>query len=53
MGFVRLVIKDIMINYITESQYAYYWAKWIGNKDIMIDRITESEYAYWWAKEYW
>ena len=33
-----------------DSETAYLWAFYIGNKDIMIDRITESVWAYCWAK---
>ena len=41
--------KEIM-NRITESEYAYYWARYIGNQDAMIDRVTESQWIYYWAK---
>jgi hypothetical protein len=40
-----------MIDRVTDSKYAYYWAMNIGNQDIMIDRITDSKYAYYWAKD--
>ncbi len=30
-----------MINHITDSQYAYWWASDIGNADIMKSRVTE------------
>ncbi|TXG84165.1 MAG: hypothetical protein E6R13_03405 [Spirochaetes bacterium] len=39
-----------MINRVTKSEWAYYWAIDIGNQDIMIHRITESKWAYYWAK---
>jgi phenolic acid decarboxylase len=40
-----------IINRITDSKWAYRWARYIGNRDVMIDRITESEYAYRWARD--
>ena len=33
--------RDIMINRITSSEYAYYWAKNIGNHDVMKSKITK------------
>jgi hypothetical protein len=39
------VIKNIEI----PSEWAYGWAKDIGDKEVMRDRITESEWAYYWA----
>jgi hypothetical protein len=32
-----------------DSETAFFWARFIGNKDIMIDKITESEWACYWA----
>ncbi len=51
LSIIRQMPLDEVAQRITDSKYAYYWAKNIGNKDIMIDRITESEYAYWWAMD--
>ena len=31
------------------SEWAYYWARCIGNKDVMINQVTESEWAFDWA----
>lgn len=36
---VLAVIKDINI----PSEWAYYWARSIGNKDIMLSRMSESD----------
>jgi len=40
--------KEIM-DKITNSVYAYRWARDIGNRDLMIDRITDYNNAYRWA----
>jgi len=48
---IRELDKQEMIDRVTDSYYAYLWAKKIGNHDVMIDRVTESEGAYWWAKD--
>ena len=37
-----------MIEKITESEYAYKWAKYIGNRDVMISKINDSKYAAEW-----
>ncbi|TXG81263.1 MAG: hypothetical protein E6R13_06620 [Spirochaetes bacterium] len=50
LSIIRQMPLDEVAQHITESKYAYCWAKDIGNKDIMIDRITDSEWAYYWAK---
>ena len=50
LTITRQMTFDEVIPHITNSEYAYYWAKDIGNRDIMIDRITDSDYAYAWAK---
>jgi len=48
---VRQMTFDEVIPHITDSEYAYQWAKNIGNQDIMINHITDSYYAYRWAKD--
>ncbi len=50
LAITRQMSFDEVIPHITDSQYAYFWAIYIGNQDIMIDRITDSKYAYYWAK---
>ena len=42
-------LKDFFDFNKFDSETAYYWAHYIGDKEIMIDRITDSQYAYWWA----
>jgi hypothetical protein len=49
LTITRQMTFDEVIPHITDSHYAYYWAKYIGNTDIMIDRITNSQHAYTWA----
>ena len=44
----ELSLDEVMLS-ITESEPAYKWAYYIGNRDIMINHITDSEYAFWWA----
>jgi hypothetical protein len=39
-----------IINRITDSKWAYFWARNIGDREVMIDRITNSEDAYYWAR---
>jgi hypothetical protein len=41
---------DEVAQHITDSEYAYFWARDIGNQDIMINCITDSVYAYCWAR---
>lgn len=47
------LIKEISLedvaHSITVSEWAYMWARCIGNRDIMISKINESEYAFEWA----
>ena len=31
------------------EQWAYEWARWIGNENLMIKRINSEYLAYWWA----
>ena len=50
LSIMRQMPLHEVAQHITESKYAYWWARDIGNRDIMIDRITESEYAYLWAR---
>ena len=50
LSIMRQMPLHEVAQHITESKYAYRWARRIGNTDIMIDRITDSYYAYWWAK---
>jgi hypothetical protein len=33
---------------VTDSQFAFYWAKYFGDKEIMRDRITEP----FWKEEF-
>ena len=40
------IIKDIKI----PSEWAYMWAKYIGDREIMRDRVTDSQWAYMWIK---
>ena len=40
-------LNEVMLS-ITESKYAYYWARDIGNKDIMKSRVTESVWIEKW-----
>jgi hypothetical protein len=49
LSIIRQMPLDEVAQHITDSEYAYRWARFIGNKDIMIDRVTESEWAYYWA----
>ncbi len=49
LSITRQMSLDEVAQHITDSGYAYYWARDIGNRDIMIDRITDSKYAYLWA----
>jgi hypothetical protein len=51
LSIIRQMSLNEVAQYITDSVYAYWWARRIGNMDIMIDRITDSEYAYYWAKD--
>ncbi len=50
LSVIRQMPLNEVTQHITESKYAYYWAKDIGNKDIMINRVTDSEWAYYWAR---
>jgi hypothetical protein len=50
LSIVRQMPLDEVAQHITDSEYAYRWARVIGNRDIMINRITDSEYAYRWAR---
>ena len=45
----EISLYEVMLS-ITESEYAFYWARDIGNIDIMINKITESKWAYEWAR---
>ncbi len=49
------IIRQMSLNeaaqHITESEYAYCWARHIGNRDIMINHIIDSQYAYYWARD--
>jgi hypothetical protein len=36
---------------IIDSEWAYQWAKVIGDREIMRDRVTNSEWAYYWARD--
>jgi hypothetical protein len=40
--------RDIMVDKITESGWAFHWASNIGNRDIMKSRVTEPYWIYWW-----
>jgi hypothetical protein len=51
LSIIRQMPLDEVVQHITDSEYAYYWAMNIGNRDIMIDRITDSKYAYCWARD--
>jgi hypothetical protein len=51
LSIIRQMPLDEVAQHITDSKYAYWWARDIGNKDIMIDRITDSYYAYCWARD--
>ena len=51
LTIIRQMSLNEVAQHITDSYYAYYWARRIGNKDIMIDCITESQLAYWWAMD--
>ncbi len=44
----EITLHEVMLS-ITKSEWAYRWARNIGNEDIMIDKINESEWAYTWA----
>jgi hypothetical protein len=46
---IRELDKQEIMDRITDSEYAYWWARHIGNQEVMIDRVTDSEYAYMWA----
>lgn len=48
---VREILFDKFIQYVTSSEYAYYWARDIGNHNVMMLRITESQWAYCWARD--
>ena len=37
-----------MINKVTDSKWAYHWAKYIGNKDVMKTKITGYYYINLW-----
>jgi len=47
---IRELDKQEMIDRITESEYAYLWARDIGDEEVMVDRVTDSYYAYVWAR---
>jgi hypothetical protein len=49
LSIIRQMPLDEVAQHITDSAYAYYWARRIGNTDIMIDHVTTSAYAYYWA----
>ncbi len=49
LSIIRRMPLDEVAQHITDSEYAYRWARVIGNRDIMINRITDSENAYRWA----
>ena len=40
-----------MIDRVTNSQWAYRWARYIGDREVMIDRVIESYWAYRWAED--
>jgi len=46
---VRELSQKEVMDRITESIWAYWWAKDIGNQEVMIDRVTDSYSAYLWA----
>ncbi|TXG86122.1 MAG: hypothetical protein E6R13_01160, partial [Spirochaetes bacterium] len=50
LSITRQMPLDEVVQRITDSYYAYLWAKDIGNQDIMIHRITNSQWAYCWAR---
>ena len=50
LSITRQMPLDEVAQHITDSEYAYFWAKYIGNQDIMINCITDSVYAYCWAR---
>ena len=50
LSIIRQIPLHEVVQHITDSAYAYLWARDIGNRDIMIDRITDSWYAYLWAR---
>jgi len=39
----RLLEMDI------PSEWAHYWALYIGNRELMRDRVTDPEWAFYWA----
>jgi len=51
LSIIRQIPLDEVAQHITESEYAYCWARHIGNRDIMINHIIESKYAYYWARD--
>ncbi len=36
---------------VTDSKWAYYWARNIGDLEIMRHRVTESKWAFYWARD--
>lgn len=46
-NLVFSIIEDVKI----PSEWAYYWAKDIGDEKVMIGRITTSKWACYWAKD--
>ena len=43
--------RRLMIDYITDSEWAFFWAITIGDKDVMIDRITDPMWITFWSTE--
>ena len=50
LSIIRRMPLHEVAQHITDSHWAYCWARDIGNRDIMINRITDSWYAYRWAR---
>ena len=48
---VRELSQKEIMDKITESSHAFWWAKIIGNPEVMIDKITDSYHAYLWARD--
>ena len=43
--------QEYMKQFVTDSTWAYCWARDIGDRDYMKQFVTDSEYAYCWARD--
>ena len=44
--------QDFLKHFITESAWAYEWAREFGDRQIMVHKITKEKHAYLWGCEF-